>query len=475
MRFLLGLGVAMGALAGPALGDDLYYGFTRLEPETRSIVEDSYLIVADGRIVETGQGRPEATEFEHRVDMSGLYALPGFIDAHGHIVAGPHAVEMQEDGPVVTIDSVDEITRYNARMALAFGVTTVRNPGGDPQAAAAYDVHVAAGDWLGPDALHAGAVIQPPPFGGRAFAYPQTEAEWDAEAARQAELGMTYFKLYHGLTEEELARGIRAAHAHGLQAIAHLDQVSWTRAVELGIDGLLHALPTSADLLPEPVREDFRASLGQDSKPMYRWFELVDLDGPEITDLIARLVEEEVTVDLTLSVNAMMAEADPASVFFPESEAAFVHPRTRAATLQMLSLSQHGWSEEDFERAAEALPTVYAFAHRLDAAGVPLLLGTDGTGGGPFLARELELHAEAGFSNWEILDMATTRNARNLGLGNTTGRIAPGLEADLVFLARNPLDEIGHVRSVQWVVSNGQAHSFSDLVAPATAQEGEMQ
>ncbi len=38
-------------------------------------------------------------------------------------------------------------------IVVAFGVTTVRNPCGDPQANARYDRMVATGQWLGPEAL----------------------------------------------------------------------------------------------------------------------------------------------------------------------------------------------------------------------------------------------------------------------------------------------------------------------------------
>ena len=140
-----------------------------------------------------------------------------------------------------------------------------------------YDESVRSGVWIGPDGVHAGAAVQPPPFVGNAFVYPRTDAEWDAEARRQAGLGMKYFKLYVSLTDDELAKGIRAAHKNGLRAIAHLDRISWTRAAELGIDDLTHALPTSPDLLEPESRREYVASLGADSKFMYRWFELVDL------------------------------------------------------------------------------------------------------------------------------------------------------------------------------------------------------
>src|SRR5690606_30836507 len=133
------------------------------------------------------------------------HAMPGLIDAHGHLTAGPQRVTMVDGAPRIEIVTGDEFSRLNAAVALAFGATTVRNPGGSAEAAARYDAMVAGGEWVGPQALHAGEVLQPPPFEGESFAYPTTAAEWDAEAARQAAAGMTYFKLYTGLTEDELA------------------------------------------------------------------------------------------------------------------------------------------------------------------------------------------------------------------------------------------------------------------------------
>jgi hypothetical protein len=274
-------------------GSDLAFGFTLLDPVAERVQENAYLVVTDGRIAAIGNGEPPQGPFRSRRDFTGLYALPGFVDAHAHITAGPATVERVSGTPVIKMESVDEITRYHARVALAFGVTTIRNPGGDPAANARYDERIREGAWVGPDAVHAGAPAQPPPFGGNAFVYPRTDAEWRAEARRQANLGMKYLKLYVSLREDELAMGIRAAHQHGLRAIAHLDAVSWTRAIELGIDDLTHALPTSADLLPAPSRATYLAERGKDSRFMYRWFELVDLDGPPVTKLIQLLAQAQ--------------------------------------------------------------------------------------------------------------------------------------------------------------------------------------
>ncbi|MEZ4587086.1 MAG: amidohydrolase family protein [Gemmatimonadales bacterium] len=352
-------------------------------------------------------------------------------------------------------------------MALAFGVTSVRNRGSDPEANARYDRRVAAGEWLGPDAVHAGAVIQPPPMGGHAFAYPKTDAEWDAEAKRQADLGMRWLKLYVSLTEEELAKGIAAAHRHGLRAIAHLNQVSWARAVALGIDDLTHALPTSPDLLEPDARARYLAQSDATSRFMYRWFELVDWDAPGASALIRALAERRIGVDLTMVVNWGVYNGDLTDSLLPKDLERYVHPATLAASMKFAARASAGWTPDDYQRARAALPKVFELARRLDQAGVPLMLGTDGHGGTPMYAKELELHAEAGLPPWEVLRIATTLGAERIGLGDRTGRLEPGYEADVVFLRRNPLEGVGRVSEVELVINNGQAHRFEELTAVA--------
>lgn len=445
------------------LNGALYTGFTLIDPVERTVIEDAWLVVEDGRIAAYGEGALPERPFSEQHDLAGHHALPGFIDVHGHLTAGPHAVESVDGQPVVTLESVDEITEFNARMALAFGVTTVRNPGADPEASAAYDARISSGEWTGPDAHHAGAVIQPPPFGGSAFAYPRTEDEWRAEAARQADLGMRYFKLYHGLSEEELAAGVAAARAHGLEPIAHLDQVSWTRAAELGVSALLHALPTSPDLLEPGAREEFIELRGPDSRFMYQWFERVDFDGPRMQTLFSTLADTEATVDLTLQVNLLMTGPQAVERIYPPEHRPYIHPRTLAGLLEFGSMALTGWTEEDTRRAEAAMERVFEFARRVEAAGVPIGIGTDGPGGGPFFTTEMELMIDAGFEPWRVLELATAGGARVMGIEHRTGRWAEGHEADIVFLRANPLEDMSHARDIGWVMSNGRMYQVDAL------------
>ena len=441
-----------------------YSGFTSIDPATEQRVENAWMVVVDGRIWGLGNGTPpRGCDPARTQDLQGKFVIPGFIDAHAHITAtGIQKIEVKDGVVTVQSASVDRITQHNARIALARGVTTVRNPGGDPEANARYDRNVASGDWLGPEARHAGAVIEPPPFVGSMFAYPRNDAEWDAEAARQAALGMTFFKLYADLTEAELAAGIRAAHRHGLKAIAHLNTVSWTRAAELGIDGLEHALPTSADLLEPAERAKYKAQVEPSSKFMFRWFELADFDGPLIRRMIALLAEKKIPVNMTLIVNELIYNIDELDRMFPAQEKADALPEVLASVLPQLRASATGWTPADFNRARAVFPKVLAFARLLHEAGVPMMVGTDG-GGGSFFARELELHVLAGIPTWEVLRLATSKTAGLLGMGDRIGRIALGFEADLAILDADPLIDIGNAAQVHGVLNNGRLLKSADL------------
>jgi imidazolonepropionase-like amidohydrolase len=450
---------------------DVYHGFTLIDPATEKRVENSWVVIDDGHIERVGSGKPPRPAKGTRVhDLTGKFVLPGLIDAHAHITAtGILDVEVRDGVPMISMKIDESITQRNGRMALARGVTTVRNPGGVPEANAKYDRMIAAGTWIGPEARHAGAVIQPPPMSGEMFRYPRTEAEWQAEASEEAKLGMRYFKLYTDLSEEELATGIRVAHQHGLKAIAHLNRVSWTRAIELGIDGLEHALPTSPDLLEPAARAVYMSELDPTSRFMYRWFELADYDGPLIRRLVDLLAQKKIPVDLTLVVNELIYHTDELDRVLPAFERKSISPEVLAVYESQLRASAAGWKPEDYERAHAVMPKVLKFARLLHDAGVPMMIGTDG-GGGVLFGRELELHRQAGIVTWDVLRMATAGAADIMNMGDRIGRIEQGYEADLVVLDADPLADVRAVDRVHAVINNGKLWKPSEL-SEATQQK----
>lgn len=62
----------------------------------------------------------------------------------------------------------------------------------------------------------------------------------------------------------------------------------------------------------------------------------------------------------------------------------------------------------------------------------------------------------AGLSPREALATATVHPARVLGRGGRSGQVTPGMDADLVLLAANPLDDITATRRIHGVMAGGR-------------------
>jgi imidazolonepropionase-like amidohydrolase len=94
-------------------------------------------------------------------------------------------------------------------------------------------------------------------------------------------------------------------------------------------------------------------------------------------------------------------------------------------------------------------------------AGVAISSGTDGdtplSDPFPSLFDELELlHDAAGLPPMAVLQVATLTGAKAMGEDKDTGTIEPGKLANMVVLARNPLDDVRNFRSVVLTVKRGR-------------------
>lgn len=445
----------------------LYHNATLLNPATEQQLADGWLLVKDGRIVQMGQQQADASlpAATKHVDLQDQYVLPGLIDVHLHLTAGPHRVEMLDGKPVLTMKGHSKLTRYHAISTLATGVTTAFSPAGEPEANAEYVRQQQAGNWPGPKLSYAGFVFEPTPILGGSV-YPKNETDWQAEIASQKALGAQYIKLYQGLTKDEVAMGIRLAQAAGLKAIAHLDGVSWQYAADLGIDALTHALPTSAELL---TGDGKTAYLAERKNPhsgrfTYSWFRHVDYDNAPMQRLFATLAQQQTRIDLTLVANELIYFARELETLYPEADMWVFHPQMRKGWRTTLAAPSYDWTAEEVASAKQQMPKVQQLFKRLYDAGVPLAMGTDSVASGPFYLRELQLSQAAGLTNWQVLQLATVGGARHLDLPDT-GQLAAGFVADFIVLPANPLTDLSALNTVHTVVQQGKAWRVDELKA----------
>jgi imidazolonepropionase-like amidohydrolase len=97
----------------------------------------------------------------------------------------------------------------------------------------------------------------------------------------------------------------------------------------------------------------------------------------------------------------------------------------------------------------------------MDRHGIQLVAGTDaGVGRGFFddFVETLTLYRAAGWSTPRVLAMATTLAASALGLGERTGQLKPGFDADLLVVTGDPLTDLESLRNVQCVLAAGRTH-----------------
>jgi imidazolonepropionase-like amidohydrolase len=107
--------------------------------------------------------------------------------------------------------------------------------------------------------------------------------------------------------------------------------------------------------------------------------------------------------------------------------------------------------------------------------GVRIIVGTDaGVDNTPHhqYASALQYLVTLGFTPGQVLAMATTEAADALGVGGSTGRLAPGYQADLIVVDGDPLADIAALGALRRVIARGRDYvpdsGRFDVSAPGT-------
>ena len=116
------------------------------------------------------------------------------------------------------------------------------------------------------------------------------------------------------------------------------------------------------------------------------------------------------------------------------------------------------FTAEGFAAMERAIPLAVAVVRNASLTpGLKLVYGTDAVAGAHGRnAEDLECRVrQAGQRPMDVIVSATSRNAEALGIGKETGSFASGMSADLIAVSGNPLDDIGALRRVVFVMKSG--------------------
>jgi len=120
------------------------------------------------------------------------------------------------------------------------------------------------------------------------------------------------------------------------------------------------------------------------------------------------------------------------------------------------------YTEEGFAYMEKAVPLVAAVLKRARAHHVKVVLGTDGVAGAHGRNAEEFIYRvkDGGDTPMDALTSGMSVAAESLGMAAKIGSLAEGMEADLVAVQGNPLDDITAVRRVVLVMKHGKIYRY---------------
>jgi imidazolonepropionase-like amidohydrolase len=172
---------------------------------------------------------------------------------------------------------------------------------------------------------------------------------------------------------------------------------------------------------------------------------------------LAGCTEVEHGLFVTQDVLTLMAQRG--TYFDPQCGLVFQNYLDNRAKYQGIG----NYTDSGFAAMQRILPVAPQVVRQaLATPGLKVLYGTDAVAGADGRnAEDLVCRVEkAGESPAHAIAAATSLNAAALGLGDRIGRIAPGLEADVIAVDGDPLRDITAVRRVSFVMKAGQVVRF---------------
>jgi hypothetical protein len=362
-----------------------------------------------------------------RIDGSGKTLVPGLWDSHKHFD-----------------------NEYDLLANVATGMTSIRSPGNRLDDTRRVQQRRAAGEIVAPESFVAAIVDRSDPLSAQGAELVSSEAETLAAVRRIKDAGLWGVKFYTSMNPAWIAPAAAEAHRLGLRVLGHVPAgMRPLEAVHAGYDELTHINFVLMQAMPQSV-VDVANTAARFEGPA-EFARTVDLDSPAMKAFVAELAERRIWVDPTLVIFERSFTHDTPELGYSYAPYAGTLPAVFERGLAEGGYPLFGKVTRADMR--ESYAKILQLVGRLHAAGVPIVAGTDGWG--LELVREIEIYQQAGMSAAAALQTATINPARLVGAADRTGSIAVGKEADMVLVAGDVSSDLGALRRVVTVVSDG--------------------
>ena len=399
-------------------------------------------------------------DFDQEIDATGMYVLPGFVDAHTHL-----------PGPDKAPDA-----SYAYKLWLAHGVTTVRGVSLASPAYVSRDKARSARNEIAAPRIFNYQTLGSGWSGGR-ISSPDKAREWVRWAAKKDIDGIKFFGR-DDETPEVMTAAIDEAHKNKMGTVAHLSQtgVANFNGITAGrahLDTITHFYGHMESLLKDHTIQKVSPDYNFYNE-LQRFAQVADIKdevyapgSPEWWDYLHEQKANGVTFDPTFNIYAASRDL---------MRARNADWQGRYTTPQLWNYFQstrdnHGsyffdWTSQIETNWKGFYRNFFQLIHDYNQIGGRVTVGTDSgfiykVYGFAYI-EELELLQEAGLTPLEIFRSATVNGAKTLmepkGEEPQFGAVRRGMLADLVIVPENPLANFKTLYGTGFVRLNPQTN-----------------
>ena len=395
--------------------------------------------VGSGIPINSGS-RPKLKEGGRELDCTGMYAMPGFIDMHGHIGGKGQGTPAE----------------YVFKLWMAHGITTIR----DPSAGNGLDWTLDEKKLSNENKITAPRIFAYTVFGQGAkqsIITPEQAVEWVRENAKKGADGIKFFgaapQVMDAAIRENKKLGLRSCCHHAQMDVARWNVVNSAKAGLTSMEhwyGLPEALFTDRTIQDYPLNYNYTNEQNRFEEAGKLWKQA----APPYSDHWNKVMNELLSLDFTLDPTFNIYDANRDLQRARRAEWHEIYTLPSLWKFYEPSRESHGsywfnWGTEQEVAWKENYRLWMTFINEYKNRGGRVTTGSDNgfiyqTYGFGYI-RELELLREAGFHPLEVIRSATLYGAQALGMEKEIGSVEVGKLADLVIIDANPLENLQYL------------------------------